>query len=149
MITGAVRVVDFAMLSADRHRALSRLCRAAQRLLTGNTSRRSSASPLRAVICFQAADIYQVQVFRGQLRQMTRMISSWAFVFLLFIGASFFAKLGERDLAALACRVLLRRPRRADCGAAGAALAGARAGPAKAGSTAAPSSSARTRTANS
>ena len=47
------------------------------------------------VICFQAADIYQVQVFRGQLRQMTRMISSWAFVFLLFIGASFFAKLGN------------------------------------------------------
>jgi Undecaprenyl-phosphate glucose phosphotransferase len=48
-----------------------------------------------AVICFQAADIYQVQVFRGQLRQMTRMISSWAFVFLLLIGASFFAKLGN------------------------------------------------------
>jgi Undecaprenyl-phosphate glucose phosphotransferase len=48
-----------------------------------------------AVICFQASDIYQVQVFRGQLRQMTRMISSWAFVFLLFIGASFFAKLGS------------------------------------------------------
>jgi Undecaprenyl-phosphate glucose phosphotransferase len=48
-----------------------------------------------AVVCFQAADIYQVQVFRGQLRQMTRMISSWTFVFLLFIGASFFAKLGN------------------------------------------------------
>jgi len=48
-----------------------------------------------AVICFQAADIYDVQVFRGRLRQMTRMISSWAFVFLLFIGASFFAKLGN------------------------------------------------------
>jgi Undecaprenyl-phosphate glucose phosphotransferase len=48
-----------------------------------------------AVICFQAADIYEVQIFRGQLRQMTRMISSWAFVFLLFIGASFFAKLGS------------------------------------------------------
>ena len=47
-----------------------------------------------AVLCFQAADIYEVQVFRGQLRQTTRMISSWAFVFLLFIGASFFAKLG-------------------------------------------------------
>ncbi|MGH6679518.1 MAG: undecaprenyl-phosphate glucose phosphotransferase, partial [Bradyrhizobium sp.] len=47
-----------------------------------------------AVVCLQAADIYQVQVFRGQLRQMTRAISSWAFVFLLFIGASFFAKLG-------------------------------------------------------
>jgi Undecaprenyl-phosphate glucose phosphotransferase len=48
-----------------------------------------------AVICFQAADIYQVQVFRGQLRQMTRMVSSWVFVFLLFIGASFFARLGN------------------------------------------------------
>src|SRR6201996_213879 len=48
-----------------------------------------------AVICFQAADIYQVLVFRGQLKQMTRMISSWAFVFLLFIGASFLAKLGS------------------------------------------------------
>jgi Undecaprenyl-phosphate glucose phosphotransferase len=50
---------------------------------------------LAAVVCFQAADIYDVQVFRGQLRQMTRMISSWSLVFLLFIGASFFAKLGN------------------------------------------------------
>src|ERR1700723_1540818 len=48
-----------------------------------------------AVVCFQASDIYEVQVFRGQLRQMTRMISSWAVVFLLFIGVSFFAKLGS------------------------------------------------------
>jgi len=47
-----------------------------------------------AIICFQASDIYEVQVFRGRLRQMTRMISSWVFVFLLFIGISFFAKLG-------------------------------------------------------
>src|SRR5712671_2728198 len=47
-----------------------------------------------AVICFQASDIYDVQTFRDQLRQMTGMISSWVFVFLLFIGASFFAKLG-------------------------------------------------------
>src|SRR4029077_13256967 len=52
------------------------------------------AMAMVAVICFQAADLYEVGVFRGQLRQMTRMISSWAFVFLLFIGASFFAKLG-------------------------------------------------------
>ncbi|MCP4615257.1 MAG: undecaprenyl-phosphate glucose phosphotransferase [Bradyrhizobium sp.] len=47
-----------------------------------------------AVISFQAADLYDVQIFRGQLRQMTRMMSAWAFVFLLFTGASFFAKLG-------------------------------------------------------
>jgi Undecaprenyl-phosphate glucose phosphotransferase len=48
-----------------------------------------------AVICFQASDIYEVQIFRGQLRQMTRMVSSWTFVFLLFIGASFIVKLGS------------------------------------------------------
>jgi Undecaprenyl-phosphate glucose phosphotransferase len=47
-----------------------------------------------SVICFQAADIYDVQVFRGHLRQMTRMISSWTFVFLLFVCASFVVKLG-------------------------------------------------------
>src|ERR1700751_5613186 len=35
-----------------------------------------------AVISFQAADLYEVQIFRGQLRQMTRMISAWTFVFL-------------------------------------------------------------------
>ena len=53
------------------------------------------AMMMMAVICFQAADLYDVQMFRGQLRQMTRMISSWTFVFLLFIGVSFFAKLGS------------------------------------------------------
>ena len=53
------------------------------------------AVAIAAVVCFQAADIYQVQLFRGQLRQMTRMISSWSFVFLLFIGISFFAKFGS------------------------------------------------------
>jgi Undecaprenyl-phosphate glucose phosphotransferase len=47
-----------------------------------------------AVISFQAADLYEVQMFRGQLRQMTRMISAWTLVFLLFTGVSFFAKLG-------------------------------------------------------
>jgi len=47
-----------------------------------------------AVICFQASDIYQVQVFRGQLRQMTRMMSAWAFVFMLFTAASFLGKFG-------------------------------------------------------
>ena len=94
VITGAVRVADFFVLS-----------------LVGVALYLGYVTPLAgfhweyvaailgmtatAVICFQAADIYEVQVFRGQLRQMTRMISSWAFVFLLFIGASFFAKLGN------------------------------------------------------
>ena len=71
------------------------------------------AMTVAAVVCFQAADIYQVQVFRGQLRQMTRMISSWAFVFLLFIGVSFFAQARQRSFAAVAVVVFLRRSGRA------------------------------------
>src|SRR3954470_2261111 len=93
VIAGAVRVADFVILSL-----------VGIALYLGYVARLSGFNwqyiaailgmAVAAVMCFQAADIYEVQVFRGQLRQMTRMISSWAFVFLLFIGASFFAKLG-------------------------------------------------------
>jgi Undecaprenyl-phosphate glucose phosphotransferase len=93
VIAGAVRVADFMLLSLI---GIS--------IYLGYVARVSGfhweyvaaifAMTAAAVVCFQASDIYEVQVFRGQLRQMTRMISSWAFVFLLFIGASFFAKLG-------------------------------------------------------
>jgi FlaA1/EpsC-like NDP-sugar epimerase len=93
VIAGAVRLADFVLLSL-----------VGLALYFGYVVPRSGlhweyilailAVNVAAVICFQAADIYQVQVFRGQFRQMTRMISSWAFVFLLFISASFFAKLG-------------------------------------------------------
>jgi Undecaprenyl-phosphate glucose phosphotransferase len=93
VIAGAVRVADFVMLSF-----------VGIALYLGYVARLSGfnwqyiaailSMAVATVICFQAADIYQVQIFRGQLRQMTRMISAWTFVFLLFIGASFFAKLG-------------------------------------------------------
>jgi Undecaprenyl-phosphate glucose phosphotransferase len=52
------------------------------------------AMSLVAVISFQAAEVYDIEIYRGRLRQFTRLISSWAFVFLLFIGVSFFAKFG-------------------------------------------------------
>jgi Undecaprenyl-phosphate glucose phosphotransferase len=94
VIAGAVRLVDFVMLSAIGIALyLAYVVR-----LTGFHWEFVAAifgMTATAVICFQAADIYEVQVFRGQLRQMTRMISSWAFVFLLFIGASFVVKLGS------------------------------------------------------
>lgn len=93
VIAGVVRLADFALLSL-----------VGITLYFGYVVPRSGfqlgylaaifGMTITAVVCFQAADIYQVQVFRGQLRQMTRAISSWAFVFLLFIGVSFFAKLG-------------------------------------------------------
>jgi len=94
VISGIVRIIDFVMLS---------IIGLAVYLwyvvpIDGASWQYFVAIPAVAacaVICFQAAEIYDVQVFRGQLRQMTRMASSWAFVFLLFIGASFFAKFGD------------------------------------------------------
>ena len=93
VIAGVVRVIDFLLLSL-----------VGVVIYLGYVVPRSGlhweyilailALGAATVICFQAADIYQVQAFRGQLRQLTRMVSSFAFVFLLFIGVSFFAKLG-------------------------------------------------------
>jgi len=94
VIAGAVRAVDFALLSAIGIAfyfgyvvPLSGFYWEFLAAIFGMAA--------TAVICFQAADIYEVEVFRGQLRQMSRMVSSWAFVFLLFIGASFIVKLGS------------------------------------------------------
>jgi Undecaprenyl-phosphate glucose phosphotransferase len=94
VIAGVVRLVDFALLSL-----------VGIGIYLGHVVPLSGfhweyiaailAMTATTVICFQAADLYQVQMFRGQLGQMTRMFSSWAFVFLLFIGVSFFAKLGS------------------------------------------------------
>ena len=47
------------------------------------------------VISFQSADVYDVEAFRRQLGQLTRLLSAWAFVFLIFIAASFLAKAGD------------------------------------------------------
>src|SRR5258705_5354312 len=94
VIAGVVRVIDFAMLSAIGI-ALYFGYVAPLRGFSWEFLAAIFGVAATAVICFQAADIYQVQLFRGHLRQMTRMISSWAFVFLLFIGASFIVKLGS------------------------------------------------------
>ncbi|MGB6538917.1 MAG: undecaprenyl-phosphate glucose phosphotransferase [Xanthobacteraceae bacterium] len=50
---------------------------------------------LLAMLAFQAADIYQVQAFRGHEKQYMRLASAWSVVFLVAIGASFFAKAGD------------------------------------------------------
>jgi Undecaprenyl-phosphate glucose phosphotransferase len=51
---------------------------------------------LLAMLAFQAADIYQVGAFRGHEKQYMRLASAWSVVFLLAIGASFFAKAGDQ-----------------------------------------------------
>jgi len=47
------------------------------------------------MLAFQAADIYQVQAFRGHEKQYMRLASAWSVVFLIAITASFFAKVGD------------------------------------------------------
>ena len=49
-----------------------------------------------SMLAFQIADIYQVQAFRGHEKQYMRLASAWSVVFLIAIGASFFAKAGEQ-----------------------------------------------------
>jgi Undecaprenyl-phosphate glucose phosphotransferase len=49
-----------------------------------------------AMLAFQAADIYQVQAFRGHEKQYMRLASAWSVVFLIAIGVSFFAKAGDQ-----------------------------------------------------
>ena len=45
-----------------------------------------------STFAFQIADIYQVQAFRGYEKQYFRLASAWSVVFLVAIGATFFAK---------------------------------------------------------
>ena len=94
VIAGIVRIADFVMLSCVGVGLYLSYVAPMDGFQWGYVAAILTMT-LATVVCFQAADIYDVEVFRGQLRQMTRMISSWAFVFLLFIGASFFAKLGN------------------------------------------------------
>ena len=51
---------------------------------------------LLAMLAFQAADIYQVQAFRGHEKQYMRLASAWSVVFLLAVGVTFFAKVNEQ-----------------------------------------------------
>src|SRR6185436_19886307 len=48
-----------------------------------------------AMLAFQAADIYQVQAFRGYEKQYFRLASAWSVVFLLAMSFTFLAKLGD------------------------------------------------------
>src|SRR5215210_1162967 len=49
-----------------------------------------------AMVAFQAADIYQIQAFRGHEKQYMRLAAAWSVVFLIAIGVSFFAKAGDQ-----------------------------------------------------
>jgi Undecaprenyl-phosphate glucose phosphotransferase len=94
VIVGAVRIADFLLLSTVGIAIYLAYVMPMDGFVWGYVWAILGVAAV-AVISFQAAEIYDVQVFRGPPRQLTRMASSWAFVFLLFIGLSFFAKLGD------------------------------------------------------
>src|SRR5258708_16015517 len=48
------------------------------------------------MVAFQVADIYQVRAVRGHEKQYFRLMSAWSVVFLIVIGATFFAKIGDQ-----------------------------------------------------
>ncbi len=124
VIAGAVRLADFVLLSAIGIGIylfyvvpISGFHWEYIAAITGMT--------VAAVICFQAADIYQVQAFRGQLHQTTRMISSWAFVVPAFHRRLLLRQARRRDFAPLAFGVFLHRTCRPDRRAPAPARAGA------------------------
>ncbi|RIK99248.1 MAG: undecaprenyl-phosphate glucose phosphotransferase [Proteobacteria bacterium] len=94
VITGVVRAIDF-LLIAVLGIALYFAYVAPIDGFNGRYIGVIFGIAIAAVIAFQAADIYDLQVFRKQLYQMTRLGAAWTSVFLLFIGASFFTKLGD------------------------------------------------------
>jgi Undecaprenyl-phosphate glucose phosphotransferase len=50
---------------------------------------------LASMLAFQAADIYQVQAFRGHEKQYMRLASAWSVVFLLAVTTSYFTRSGD------------------------------------------------------
>ncbi len=48
-----------------------------------------------STIALQAADVYQVQAFRGHEKQYMRLASAWSVVFLIAISIPYFAKAGD------------------------------------------------------
>jgi Undecaprenyl-phosphate glucose phosphotransferase len=50
---------------------------------------------LASMLAFQAADIYQVQAFRGHEKQYMRLASAWSVVFLLAVTTSYFTRAGD------------------------------------------------------
>ncbi len=51
---------------------------------------------LMSLLAFQAADIYQVQAFRGHEKQYMRLASAWSVVFLIAVTVSYFSKSGDQ-----------------------------------------------------
>ena len=61
-----------------------------------NYAAATGAIAVLSIVAFQAADIYQIQAFRGYEKQYMRLAAAWSLVFLAVMGAAFFLKAGEQ-----------------------------------------------------
>ncbi len=95
VLAGAVRMVEFALIALVGTAIYFYYVIAAEGFAWRYVAAIGSIAVL-SMFAFQAADIYQVQAFRGHEKQYMRLASAWSVVFLLVIGASFFAKAGEQ-----------------------------------------------------
>ncbi|MBV9347419.1 MAG: undecaprenyl-phosphate glucose phosphotransferase [Pseudolabrys sp.] len=95
VLAGVVRIIEFALLVAIGG-AIHAVYTFPDEGLTWRYPIAIGVIALCSLFAFQAADIYQVQAFRGHEKQYMRLASAWSIVFLIVIGTSFFAKMGDQ-----------------------------------------------------
>jgi len=94
VLAGAVRMIEFALIMVVGLAVYAAYVWPFDDLLVRYLGATLVITVL-SMLAFQVADIYQVQAFRGHEKQYMRLASAWSLVFLIVIGASFFAKAGE------------------------------------------------------
>src|SRR5664279_3192560 len=94
VLAGFVRMAEFALIMLVGLAVFEVYLSSEETLLWRYAGAIISIATL-SMFAFQTADIYQVQAFRGHEKQYMRLASAWSVVFLIVIGASFFAKAGE------------------------------------------------------
>jgi Undecaprenyl-phosphate glucose phosphotransferase len=95
VLAGAVRMIELALIALIGT-AIYAIYVAPQGGIAWQYASAIAAISVLAMLAFQTADIYQVQAFRGHEKQYFRLASAWSVVFLIVIGASFFAKAGDQ-----------------------------------------------------
>jgi Undecaprenyl-phosphate glucose phosphotransferase len=94
VLAGAVRAAEFALIVTVGMAIYAGYVASVEHLFAFYATATCAIAVL-STLAFQIADIYQVQAFRGHEKQYMRLASAWSVVFLIVIGASFFAKAGE------------------------------------------------------
>jgi len=94
VLAGLVRMVEFALIVAVGL-AIFLVYIPGEDALHWRYAGATLAIAVLSILAFQIADVYQVQAFRGHEKQYMRLASAWSIVFLMVIGATFFAKIGE------------------------------------------------------